>query len=351
MAVNKDRKIFSLQSFRGLDKENKPLKVAPFRASDGYNFILDSDVLKTRPAFKINEALPFVLVTGEFLIDWYDFRGTKLYVTSKRIFFGDEEIFEISDNKNFSLKQPMFFEEKEALFIFGLDTIYVASIIDTDNIFYPLNNKTANPYDVGTELSLFDAYEDLPTPYVPTLFIGNNSFEDINLLSNKTKYKIFAENTNFGFFVRDGNTTTYKLPTAYTFEKNGTFEESVSFYKNIYQDIEFFPIFIDVMYPQYQDSFADLGDYINEVDESDNVIPIDIEETYYVKKDIEKVYSTTSEQYVVSDNRIDITKKEVFNFTVKNLGASVFEYCMERSKSIVEEENVTLVFKLNIDYN
>jgi hypothetical protein len=351
MAVNKDRKIFSLQSFRGLDKENKPLKVAPFRASDGYNFILDSDVLKTRPAFKINEALPFVLVTGEFLIDWYDFRGTKLYVTSKRIFFGDDEIFEISDNKNFSLKQPMFFEEKEALFIFGLDTIYVASIIDTDNIFYLLNNKTANPYDVGTELSLFNAYEDLPTPYVPTLFIGNNSFEDINLLSNKTKYKIFAENTNFGFFVRDGNTTTYKLPTAYSFEKNGNYQESVSFYKNIYQDIEFFPIFIDVMYPQYQDSFADLGDYINEVDESDNVIPIDIEETYYVKKDIEKVYDTTSEQYLVSDNRIDITKKEVFNFTVKNLGVSVFEYCMERSRSINETENVTLVFRLNIDYN
>ena len=351
MAVNKDRKIFSLQSFRGLDKENKPLKVAPFRASDGYNFILDSDVLKTRPAFKINEALPFVLVTDEFLIDWYDFRGTKIYVTSKRIFFGDDEIFDISDSKNFSLNQPMFFEEKEALFIFGLDTIYVASIIDTDNIFYPLNDKTDNPYDVGTELSLFDAYEDLPIPYVPTLFIGNNSFEDINLLSNKTKYKVFAENTNFGFFVRDGNTTTYKLPTAYTFEKNGTFEESVSFYKNIYQDIEFFPIFIDVMYPQYQDSFADLGPYINELDESEDIIPIDIEETYYVKKDIEKVYSTTSEQYVVSDNNIGITKKEVFNFTVKNLGVSVFEYCMERSKSIVEEENVTLVFKLNIDYN
>ncbi len=48
----KERKVFSIDKFRGLDTENKPLKTAPYRASSGENFMLDSDALKTRPGFK-----------------------------------------------------------------------------------------------------------------------------------------------------------------------------------------------------------------------------------------------------------------------------------------------------------
>jgi hypothetical protein len=49
MAV-KQRNIFALKNFRGLDKENKLLKVEPYRATDGFNFKIDSNVLKTRPS-------------------------------------------------------------------------------------------------------------------------------------------------------------------------------------------------------------------------------------------------------------------------------------------------------------
>ena len=345
----KDRSVFSLQQFRGLDKENKPLKVAPFRASDGYNFIIDSDVLKTRPAFKINQQLPFSLNTNEFIVDFYNFRGVDLFVTNERLFFGQDEIFDTNDDKDFSDSNPMFFEEKEALFIFGLDTIYVASIIATINIFYPLNNKPANPFNVGTVNN--EIYEELPIPYVPTLFIGENFFEDVNLLSNKTKYRIFAENTLSGFFVREGGVTTYKLPTAYSFEKNGTYEAKVSFYKNAYVDNEFFPVFIDDLYQYIDADWQAFGDALNDTItvDGDDYIPIELEGRYFVKKDLEEVSDGTAFQESIVD--IGITKKEFFNLFVKDLKVTVFEYCMDIAKNITASENVTLLFNLNIDYN
>lgn len=361
MVVNKDRKVFSTQNskirqifstqkFRGLDKENKPLKVAPFRASDGHNFIIDSDVLKTRPAFKINQQIPFSLNTDEFIVDFYNFRNTDIYITNSRLFFGSTEIFSAGDNKDFSNSNPMFFEEKEVLFIFGLDTIYVASQISNTRIFYPLNNKITNPgFQVDT--THFKDFEDLPTPYVPTLFIGNNFFEDVNLLSNKTKYKIFAENTSNGFFVREGGLTTYRLPTAYSFEKNGTYEAKVRFYKKAYADNEFFPVFIDDLY-QYMDAdWESLGTPLNDTitPEGDDYIPIQIEGTYFVKKDLEEVSDGTVFQESIVD--IGITKKEFFNLFVKDLKVTVFEYCMDIAKTITATENVTLLFSLPVDYN
>lgn len=361
MVVNKDRKVFSTQNskirqifstqkFRGLDKENKPLKVAPFRASDGHNFIIDSDVLKTRPAFKINQQIPFSLNTDEFIVDFYNFRNTDIYITNSRLFFGSTEIFNVSHNKDFSNSNPMFFEEKEVLFIFGLDTIYVASQISNTRIFYPLNNKITNPFFVNT--NQFKDFEDLPTPYVPTLFIGNNFFEDVNLLSNKTKYKIFAEvveESNNMFNVPHISKVIYKLPSAYTFEKNGTFNAEVTFYKNLYQNNDFFPVFIGDN-KNFESSTEDFGDILNETitQGGSDFILIETEGTYFVKENLEEYLDGTMQESIVD---INITKKEFFNLIVKDLKITVFEFCMQKGESLNSSTNRTLLFNLNVSYN
>ena len=78
----KDRKVYGLVNFRGLDKENKPLKVSPFRAADGKNFIIDSETLKTRPAFKYLQT-PLKTLEDNNIIDFYKFRDIYIYITTK----------------------------------------------------------------------------------------------------------------------------------------------------------------------------------------------------------------------------------------------------------------------------
>ena len=68
----KQRKVFAMRNFLGLDKENKPLKVASFRASDGYNFQIDSETLKTREGFVIDSFIEADLPSSsDSIIDWY----------------------------------------------------------------------------------------------------------------------------------------------------------------------------------------------------------------------------------------------------------------------------------------
>ena len=56
---------------------------------------------------------------------------------------------------------------------------------------YSIDNKI--PYDTASlsDYCLIEVYNDLPYAYVPTIQIGENFFEDVNLLSNKRKYKLF----------------------------------------------------------------------------------------------------------------------------------------------------------------
>ncbi len=131
----KERKVFALKDFRGLDKENKLLKVAPFRAADGYNFLIDSNTLKTRPSLTYKEEPNFFLEANDYIIDWYEFKGVKLYITKKHVYIQDGS-FVINETSvsniliknsfptyNFEGMQPLFREEKESLFIFCLDII------------------------------------------------------------------------------------------------------------------------------------------------------------------------------------------------------------------------------------
>ena len=82
----KQRTTFALKNFRGLDKENKLLKVQPYRATDGFNFIIDSETLKTRPSFTIGHNPNFFLEDGDYLIDWRLFGETYVYITKKHIY-------------------------------------------------------------------------------------------------------------------------------------------------------------------------------------------------------------------------------------------------------------------------
>ena len=107
-------------------------------------------------------------------------------------------------------------------------------------------------------------YDELPTAYEPTLFIDGKSFEDINLLSNVSKYKLFAQNET----KKDSNYITYFLPTHYDKEKHGDIEiegvvnennYDITFYKDLYDDNSIIPVFIGVK----DEDFVDLTLYGN----------------------------------------------------------------------------------------
>ena len=93
------------------------------------------------------------------------------------------------------------------------------------------------------EKQVSDTYvkkDDLPSPYEPTLMIGDNKFEDVNLLSNVVKYQLFANKS------KDNNgLITYRLPTHYD-EKNTEFYNQKiinDFYKGRYDDFRSFLYF------------------------------------------------------------------------------------------------------------
>jgi hypothetical protein len=335
MAVNRDRKVFStqdtkirqvfsLQQFRGLDKENKPLKVAPFRASDGYNFIIDSNVLKTRPAFKINEALPFVLTTGDYLIDWYEFQDIVVYVTRFGIKFNSSNKTSTVD---FQGKKPMFYEEKGALFIFGLDDIYVAGVNDSVYVLYNLNNKTSS-------------YTNLPDPYIPTLYVGDNAFEDINLLSKKSKYKVFAQAP----LRTDGNSNLYSLPTVYTPEKNGTYSETVRFYNGLYDNrlvTGVYPVFLGIPGLDFTYSSSVYGNVVRGINVTDTFYPVrDFE--YFEGNPPQPIY-----------NQINLKKEDFFNLYINDAKQTAFEYAMFSIDDlmVVATANTVVQFNVPIKHN
>lgn len=150
----KQRSVFALRNFRGLDKENKLLKVQPYRATDGYNFYIDSETLKTRPSFSPLINPSFYLESGDYLIDWYKYGDIYIYITKNHIYVNDGQItFNETSNAsyvyrssfqntlNFEGLKPLFQEEKECLFIFCLNQIYVFSVIDTNYVLYALDEK------------------------------------------------------------------------------------------------------------------------------------------------------------------------------------------------------------------
>jgi len=362
----KQRKVFAMRNFLGLDKENKALKVAPFRASDGYNFQIDSQTLKTREGFVIDSFIESDLASNESVIDWYEYKGATLYVTTAGFYvvFGTSTTNLLTDTTttvkstltgiNFTGKKPIFKEEKNALFIFGLGAIYVFSILFTTTaqttidkiIIYDLKSKPTNPFSAGSGEQApafnYQNYVDLPSPYEPTLFIGDAAFDDVNLLSNVSKYKLFAKDSG------ESEYSKYYLPTHYDEEKHGSFDISnnldIKFYDGVYDDVSVFPIFLGVDIENFTYSSSVHGGVLNSVN-------IDIEETFYPEEDFEHYHHTQNATDTYIKQRYGLTKEKFFRFKVKGTEQNVFEYLMNYIKNNIDQTSFTnKVFKFDLDY-
>jgi hypothetical protein len=361
----KQRTTFALKNFRGLDKENKLLKVQSYRASDGYNFIIDSETLKTRPSFTLAHNPNFFLEEGDYLVDWHLFGHIYVYVTKKHIYLVDGNIVfnektnqvgnpfirsSFSNDFNFEGFKPLFQEEKDCLFIFCLNEIYVVSTIKNEDktiayyVLYNLREKPGNPFTNTIQTYYEEKYEELPEPYIPTIILGGNAFEDVNLLSNKSRYQLFANipTTTMGV-------TTYTLPTYYDQNKHGVFSLSdinVSFYGGRYDGNEAFPVFLGVFNEDFFGNLSSFGTALNPEN------PIIIENTFFPVKPFE--YTDHNPEQIVFE-RLYLTKKTFFEFRTKTPGSpTVFEYIMDYIKSNSDnisnwtDENGVLLFTLPV---
>ena len=260
MSYQKDREIFNIGGFRGLDTENPKDKVASFRATNGKNFQIDSNALKTRPGL-INDKVynvdgniigMFVWNGLEILLTVGDINGkSRIYIINDNFsYYTDgldsnvrENIFTNISNFSFDFTQPFFVQEKKCLFIFCVNDILVLSAINNNAfVVYSIDDKI--PYDTASlsDYCTIEVYNDLPYAYVPTIQIGENFFEDVNLLSNKRKYKLFNK-------VSDDLYNEYYLLGDYDPVKNGELSESdvnVEFYGKNINSIEKIPNFLGV---------------------------------------------------------------------------------------------------------
>ena len=83
----------------------------------------------------------------------------------------------------------------------------------------------------------------MPDAYVPTIQIGDNFYEDVNLLSNKRKYKLFNKDNPNDLF------TEYYLLGDYDPSKHGDLKDAtidVSFYGKNINSMSQIPIFLGV---------------------------------------------------------------------------------------------------------
>lgn len=352
MAI-KERKIYGLVNFRGLDKENKPLKVSPFRAVDGENFIIDSETLKTRPAFKYKKTP--LKDDDHTIIDYYQYGELFVYVveTGFVIVFNNKILTSntipkltsgISINQDFTGLTPMFQEEKDVLFIFCLNNIFVISSFYNETtgelehvILYELSNKPVNTFPVTS--SYFTMFNDLPTPYEPTLFLGNNRLDDVNLLSKVSKYKIFSQNK----INSQGGINTYNLPTHYDEDKHGIkYDVEISFYKDKYKGQTTFPIFLG----KKGENFENLTGYGNIINQQN---PVLVEKGYIAKENF--VYrgkkGEDPEPKPVKEI-LGLTKEEFFEMRVKDSPQKIYQYLLNYAEQNLKntQDNCVLVFKL-----
>lgn len=352
----KDRKVYGLVNFRGLDKENKPLKVAPFRASDGKNFIIDSETLKTRPAFKYVQT-PLKTLEDTNIIDFYKFRDTYIYVTTGGFHIKHNDkilssstnpklITNVNFNYNFNGLRPYFQEEQECLFIFCMDDIFVLSNLYNQTngvlenvVFYSLSNKPRNPFTISD--SYYEPFQDLPIPYEPTLFIGDKQLDDINLLSKVSNYKIFANNASNS---QEG-VNTYYLPTNYNIEKHGANPTiDVSFYNNRFKSLEIFPVFLGKL----GENFENLPEKSEVLNESN---PVMLQDDFVAKQDFEYKGEKDNSPEPIKEV-LGLTKEDFFNLKIKENAQRVFEYILNYIESNFPENNMVnnKVLKFTLPY-
>jgi hypothetical protein len=365
--MTKTKSVFALRNFRGLDKENKLLKVQPFRATDGYNFFIDSETLKTRPSFTAKVNPNFFLDADNYLIDWHNFGDIEVYITKKTIYLvSGNTVLRHSELTlksvfpsffNFEGKHPIFQEEKNCLFIFGLDNIFVVSSIRNEDgsifrfVLYWLDEKPTNPYTQDNNLFFWQQFEDLPTPYVPTLLLGSSAFEDVNLLSKKNKYKLFANVPSTNGY------NTYNLPTYYKKEKHGLFNlgknVKVKFYNDRFKNLSVMPVYMGRYDEDWFGTLTEdnvngdvMGAYGNLINEN---APILIDDIYFAPKPFDFLgYKDNQNQIEVIDDRIYMTKEKFFNLTVN--GQNVFDYLMNDIQTRQLTANKVLVFQVNVQF-
>jgi len=328
----KERKVFSIDKFRGLDTENKPLKTAPYRASSGENFMLDSDALKTRSGFKYYTK-PF-LDDDIIIIDFYFFDGVVLYITNKGfkvkrdgvILSGISIEYNGLENIQFndlSKNKPIFQEEKDVLFIFGLENgIYVfGNIYDgsVKSFIYELNNKPKK-----------EEYKDFPEPFIPTLFIGNDRLYDVNLLSNKQKYEIFAR----------GNDSVYYLPTVYNEAKHQGYKYKIKVFDDAY-DMVVLPEFLGKQDENFKGTLTNI---------KNSDAPFLVEDVYSPLQDFEyRVIEVAGEQQITPIKEIlGLTADKFFALKMKNENITTYEYALRYIKENLTQitSNWILVFSL-----
>jgi len=328
----KERKVFSIDKFRGLDTENKPLKTAPYRASSGENFMLDSDALKTRAGFKYYTK-PF-LDDDIIIIDFYFFDGVVLYITNKGfkvkrdgvILSGISIEYNGLENIQFndlSKNKPIFQEEKDVLFIFGLENgIYVfGNIYDgsVKSFIYELNNKPKK-----------EEYKDFPEPFIPTLFIGNDRLYDVNLLSNKQKYEIFAR----------GNDSVYYLPTVYNEAKHQGYKYKIKVFDDAY-DMVVLPEFLGKQDENFEGTLTNI---------KNSDAPFLVEDVYSPLQDFEyRVIEVAGEQQITPIKEIlGLTADKFFALKMKDENITTYEYALRYIKENLTQitSNWILVFSL-----
>ncbi len=360
----KEKKVFSIKNFRGLDKENKLLKVADFRASDGENFVIDSETLKTRPAITHKDTLPFDIEVADKFVTSYKFREVEIFITKFHIYIydGNSVINEKHSNVlaqgissfNFEGQEPLFREEKDCLFIFNVGYIYVFSVLrDLQGkiykyVLYPLSAKPSNPF--GVTDYYYKKFEDLPLPYQPTIFIGDNRYEDMNLLSKVTKYKLFASNRD----AKDGK-TTYMLPTVYEEAKHGYYGFAISFYQNKFAEHGIYPIFLGKEGEDVDDIAGTYGSTLN-------ATSIEVEDIFFPKEDF--IYTVAPEDIATLANPtkvsdiVGVTKEWFFKAKVREDNKQVFTYILDYinydqslAVPLIDGNNKTLKFSLPIKYN
>lgn len=367
MPRNKTRSAYGVENFRGLDKENKPLRVENFRASDGYNFMIDSGTLKTRPAFRYDRDALFNLDEGEKIIGWFAYKGGKLFVTTLGFYFelngnvySDENpqgfmYHNFEERFDFEDKEPLFREEKDALFIFGLGGVFVFSFFkDRKIILYKLEDKPQNPF-LPTLEEYHKRYEELPTPYIPTLFIGDTRVDDVNLLSKKNRYKLFSQSQS-----QTGKEQSYFLPTHYDEEKHEGFKVAIEFYNGRLDDVDVLPIFMGIEGENFEQK-EDYGLPIGTNEElGTEANPYNIEDVYKPANDFvvrRKVTVEGEEEYTeLSDvsKIFGLTPNIFFSFRIEGGNETVFDFLINYFKQQQQEidtwENENRYFVFNLPY-
>ena len=247
--------------------------------------------------------------------------------------------------QNFKGLTPLFQEEKDVLFIFCLNNIFVISSFYNETtgelehvVLYELSDKPANPFHITS--GYFSMFNDLPIPYEPTLFLGNNRLDDVNLLSKVSKYKIFSQNK----INSQGEINTYNLPTHYDEEKHGDYEARVTFYKDKYEGQTTFPVFLGKEGENFEE-LAGYGDIINP--NPDEYILV--EKGYIAKENfVYRGKKGKTPSPVPVKEILGLTKEEFFEMRVKDSSQKIYQYLLNYIEQNLKntQDNRVLVFKL-----